>query len=115
MPEKILSGWPDGTKEIKRPDGKKEIILPEAVDMNKFSRNELARITKMNQSAEEAKNKPLNPQFSYQREGIHPDSRSAGRPHKVNRHHIEISKSKSQERKSREKQKQVGADNYANI
>ncbi len=114
MPEKILSGWPEGT-EIKKTDGKKEIILPEATDMNEFSRKEISEKVRAAQSAEETKPLSGKSQFSYQREGIHPDSRNAGRPLKVNRHHVEISKSKNQERKFREQQKRVGADNYANI
>lgn len=116
MPEKILSGWPDGTKEIKRPDGKKEIILPEATDMNKFDR---ARLKTAAAKAGEKKEAKLWREGNIQSslgEGTMSggnDGIRAQKKYPVRQEQIRVERNK--ERKFREDRKENATENYRKI
>lgn len=113
MSEKFISGWPEGTKEIRRPDGKKEIVLPEATDMNEHSREELVRKTLMRQLAKDGRVADLiNPQFSVDRGDKKSSIWDAEERRKVNSRHETIAVQRKQERGFREMQKEKGAEKY---
>ena len=116
MPEKLIPGWPEGTKEIKKTSGKKEIILPEPVDMNKFDRDRLKTAAAKAGEKKEAKLWREGNIQSSLGEGTVSGSNDGERAQK--KYHVrqdQLRVEKKEERTFREKQKEIGAENYEKI